>query len=66
MIKNRTVVETEVKGRAFGLECYSETPLEDVIQAISQIHAIVAERIRVLQEAANANAATEETKGSNE
>ena len=64
MIKNRTIVEVEVKGRAFGLECYSESPLEDVTQAIMQIQAIVNEKIKAI-EAAN-KAAQEEQQGSNE
>lgn len=64
MIKNRTIVEVEVKGRNYGLECYSESPLDEVMQAIAEIHAIVSERIKAI-EAAN-KPMVEQTQGSNE
>lgn len=34
MLKNRTVIELEVNGRTFRLECYGDSPLPDVLKAI--------------------------------
>lgn len=45
MVKNRTILEFEVKGREYRLECFSESPLEDVIQALSQMNSYVMEKI---------------------
>jgi hypothetical protein len=48
MLKNRTVIEVEVKGRVYRLECFSESPLEEVKEAIALMHGYISERISAL------------------
>jgi hypothetical protein len=48
MIKNRTVIEVEVKGREYRLECFSESPLDEVKDAIILMHNYVVERINAI------------------
>lgn len=47
MIKNRTLIEVEVKGRDFRLECSADSPLPDVIEAATLIHNFLNERLKV-------------------
>lgn len=53
MIKNRTTLEIEVKGRLFSLECYSESPLEDVAEALAAMTAFVSDRISATKQPAS-------------
>jgi hypothetical protein len=48
MIKNRTIIEVEIKGREFRFECASESTWEDVLAALSAMHQFSNERIKVL------------------
>lgn len=47
MIRNRTIIEVEVNGRIFCLQCAQESTWQEVIQAISLINDISNERIRM-------------------
>lgn len=47
MIKNRTIIEVEVNGRHFRLECASEALWQEVLKAIMMIHEFAQERIRI-------------------
>lgn len=49
MIKNRTIIEVEVKGRVFRLECSSDSPLADVYEANSMINAYLVERLKAVE-----------------
>jgi len=49
MIKNRTIIEVEVKGRVYRLECTSDSPLVDVSEALASLNSIVTEKINTLQ-----------------
>jgi hypothetical protein len=46
MLRNRTIIEVEVKGREFRFECFSETPMEDVLLAIQSMHTIVSDMLK--------------------
>lgn len=48
MIRNRTVIEVEVKGRSYCLECFPESPLDEVKEAIILFHNYVVERINAI------------------
>lgn len=50
MIKNKTVIEMEVKGRNYRLECSPDSPLNEVMEALSAIHECVAQRLKAVQE----------------
>jgi hypothetical protein len=47
MIKNRTVIEVEVNGRDFRLECAPEAVWEEVVKSVVMIHDFAQERIRI-------------------
>ena len=47
-MKNRTIVEDEVNGRAFKLECPSEATWQEVTLALSRMHEFAQERIKAL------------------
>lgn len=49
MIKNRTIIEVEVKGRVYRLECGMESPLEDVAEAIGLFDGYITERINQMK-----------------
>jgi hypothetical protein len=50
MIKNKTVIEMEIKGRNYRLECSPDSPLNEVMEALSAIHECVAQRLKALEE----------------
>ncbi len=52
MIKNRTIIEVEVNGRMFALECASESTWEEVIKSLTTIYELALQK----QEAAKAQA----------
>jgi hypothetical protein len=45
MIKNRTIVEVEVNGRVFRLDCPQEGALEEVSQCLMIMQKYIAERL---------------------
>ncbi len=47
MIKNRTIIEVEVNGRYFRMECASESVWEEVVKALAMMHEFAQERIRI-------------------
>ena len=47
MIKNRAIIEVEVKGRIFALECAQESTWDDVMQALNQLNTIAVEKINL-------------------
>lgn len=49
MIKNKTVMEVEVNGRAFRFECYPESSLADVSSALDVMRSYITERINASQ-----------------
>jgi len=48
MIKNRTVIEVEINGRAFRLECPSESTWQEVVASLSLMNDFSQERIKTL------------------
>jgi len=50
MIKNRTIIEVEVKGRQYRLECVSDSPLVEVSEAIAILNTFVSEKINALKD----------------
>mgnify|MGYP001596697425 CR=1 FL=1 len=51
MIKNKTVFEVEVSGRPFRFECYPDSSLVDVANALDQMKNYISERLKAAQEA---------------
>ena len=45
MIKSRTIIEVEVKGRDYRFECCPDSPLEDVQQALAVMQEYVQGRL---------------------
>jgi hypothetical protein len=48
MIKQRSIIEIEVKGREFRFECPSESTWQEVIAALTIMYEFSQERIRAL------------------
>jgi molybdopterin-guanine dinucleotide biosynthesis protein A len=46
MIKNRTIIEVEVKGREYQLVCCCDSPLTEVQEALTLIQNYVQERLK--------------------
>ena len=49
MIKNRTIIEVEVNGRIFCLQCASESSWQEVSHAASMLNEIANEKIKLAQ-----------------
>ena len=50
IIKNNIIIEVEVKGRKFSMECSPESPLPDVMEANSIIGSYLTERIKASEQ----------------
>lgn len=51
MIKNRTIIESEINGREFRLECPSEATWEEVVMIIEKMKSFAQERIVAIKSA---------------
>lgn len=47
-LKNRSILEDEVNGRVFKLECPSEANWQEVVMVLSRMHSFAEERIKSL------------------
>lgn len=56
MIKNKTIIEAKVGERTYQMECFPESPLGEVYDALNQMRAYVIERIVDQQKSEKAQA----------
>ncbi len=50
MLKTRTIIEIEVKGRDYRFECSPDAPLADVYEAITVMNNYITGRLQQAQE----------------
>lgn len=50
MLKNRTVLEIEVKGRDYRFECSPDSPLTDIQEALAILNQYVVSRLQAPEE----------------
>ena len=53
MIKNKAILEVKIGERIYAMECYSDSPLGEVHDALSQMKQFVIERMKQAETAQN-------------
>jgi len=50
MFKHRSILDVEVKGRKFTLECSSDSTLSEALQALSQMYNLIEQLVKKSEE----------------